>query len=74
MSGIYEQAKKTMDEVRQNADLTIGKLLVVGCSTSTVHGEYPGADSSEDVAEELYRALTEVFGAGFDIAVQCCEH
>ena len=74
MDSIYEQAKEIMTQIKAEADPDMGNLLVVGCSTSTVLGDNPGTNSSEDVAEELYRALTDVFGNDFDIAVQCCEH
>ena len=74
MSEIYEQAYAIMKQLSDEADPDIGNLLVVGCSTSTVLGEKPGENSSEDVAEELYRALIDVFGKDYDIAVQCCEH
>ena len=72
--GIYYQAKEVFTEVLGNADPSQGDLLVVGCSTSTVQGDMPGTNSSEDIADELYRALTDVFGGKYDIAVQCCEH
>ena len=74
MNELYNQAKETMTEIRQKIDRNLGNLLVIGCSTSTVLGDMPGTNSSEDVAEELYRAVTEVFGEEFEIAVQCCEH
>ena len=71
---IYEQAEQVFQEIKKKAEHRIGDLLVVGCSTSTILGEMPGTDSSEDIAEELYRAFTEVFGGELEIAVQCCEH
>ena len=74
MNDLYNQAKETMTEIRQKIDRNLGNLLVIGCSTSTVLGDMPGTNSSEDVAEELYRAVTEVFGDEFEIAIQCCEH
>lgn len=74
MSEIYEQAIEIMKEVRENVHPETGNLLVVGCSTSTVQGSMYGQNSSDEVAEELYRALMDVFGEGYDIAVQCCEH
>ena len=72
--GIYDQAKEVFSEVLSKVNPSQGNLLVVGCSTSTIQGDMPGTNSSEDIAEDLYRALTEVFGKDFDIAVQCCEH
>ena len=74
MSDIYEQAKTVLSEIREKIDMSMGNLLVVGCSTSTVQGDMPGMNSSEEIADELYRAVIETFGDSFDIAVQCCEH
>ena len=74
MNDIYEQAKLTMSEIKENINTDLGKLLVIGCSTSTVQGDMPGTNSSEVIAEQLYRAVMEVFGNDFDIAIQCCEH
>ncbi len=71
---IYEQAVQVFQEIKDKAARRIGDLLVVGCSTSTILGEMPGTDSSEEIADDLYRAFTEVFGGKFEIAVQCCEH
>ena len=74
MNTIYEQTKETMKEIRSLTDTSIGTLLVIGCSTSTVLGDKPGNNSSEEIADELYRAVIDVFGDDFEIAVQCCEH
>ncbi len=74
LKSIYEQAKEVFTEISGKADIKMGNLMVVGCSTSTVLGDMPGMNSSEDTAEELYKALIDVFGGKFDIAIQCCEH
>ena len=74
MSEIYDQAITVFEEIRSHANPEMGNFLVVGCSTSTVLGDMPGTNSNEDVADQLYKALIDVFGEGFDIAVQCCEH
>ena len=74
MAGIYEQAKNVFSEVLEKSRPEIGNLFVIGCSTSTVQGDKPGTNSSEEVAGELYRAACETIGDKYDIAVQCCEH
>ena len=74
MGNIYGQAKEVFEEIKGKLDPKMGNLLVVGCSTSTVLGDMPGTNSSEDVADDLYKALIDVFGDSHDIAVQCCEH
>ena len=74
MDIIFEQAREVFEGIKEQLDPKMGKLLVVGCSTSTVLGDMPGTNSNEDVADEIYRALIEVFGEEYDIAIQCCEH
>ena len=74
MAGVYEQAKNVFSEVMEKSRPEIGNLFVIGCSTSTVQGDKPGTNSSEEVAGELYRAACETIGDKYDIAVQCCEH
>ncbi|MBR6345528.1 MAG: DUF436 family protein, partial [Lachnospiraceae bacterium] len=56
MSGIYDQAKAVMTEVYEGLDPKMGNLLVIGCSTSTVLGDMPGTNSSEEIADDLYKA------------------
>ncbi|MCR4609763.1 MAG: DUF436 family protein, partial [Eubacterium sp.] len=68
MNEIYEQAKEVFEEISGKINMSMGNLMVVGCSTSTVLGDMPGMNSSEDTAEELYKALIDVFGGKFDIA------
>ena len=74
MNDIYDQAIGVFSEIKEKTNTELGRLLVVGCSTSTVLGDMPGTNSSEDVADQLYKALIDVFGDSYDIAVQCCEH
>lgn len=74
MDKIYDQAKEVFEGIKEQIDMKMGSLLVVGCSTSTVLGNMPGTSSSEDVADQIYKALIETFGDSFEIAIQCCEH
>lgn len=74
MSDLYSQAKEVFECIREKYNPKMGNLLVVGCSTSTILGDMPGTNSNEDLADEVYKALIDTFGEGFDIAVQCCEH
>ena len=61
---IYEQAK-----------LTKGSIVVVGCSTSEVVGSKIGTNSNVDVAGELFRGLNDYAKSkGIFLAIQCCEH
>ena len=74
MEDLYAQSMEVFAGIREQIDMKMGNLLVVGCSTSTVLGNMPGTNSSEEIAEQIYKALTDTFGDSFDIAVQCCEH
>ncbi|MBO4910148.1 MAG: TIGR01440 family protein [Lachnospiraceae bacterium] len=74
METIYEQAVSVLSQIKEKTNTELGNLLVVGCSTSTVLGDMPGTNSSEGIAEQVYRAVAETFSGEYDIAVQCCEH
>ena len=76
MNNIYNQAIETLMEISNIIGGNAGRreLMVIGCSTSTILGGKPGTNSDENVADELYRAVIDVFGDKWDIAVQCCEH
>ena len=72
---IYKQAKAAMEELCEKAQLTQGKIVVVGCSTSEVVGAKIGTNSNPDVAGEIFNALHDVAkNKGIFLAVQCCEH
>ena len=72
---IYEQTKAAMEELCEKANLTPGKIVVVGCSTSEVVGAKIGTNSNPDVAGEIFNALHDVAkNKGIFLAVQCCEH
>lgn len=72
---IYEQTKAAMEELCEKANLTPGKIVVVGCSTSEVVGAKIGTNSNPDVAGEIFNALHDVAkDKGIFLAVQCCEH
>lgn len=76
---MYEDVKSALRtaarELIENANLTAGDLVAIGCSTSEVMGERIGTSSVAELGEAIYGALAEVFdGAGIYIAAQCCEH
>ena len=72
---IYEQTKAAMEELCEKANLTPGKIVVVGCSTSEVVGAKIGTNSDPDVAGEIFRALYDAAKSrGVFLAIQCCEH
>ena len=72
---IREECIQAVKELCEVAKLKEGDILVVGCSTSEVIGEKIGTSGSEDVASELYDAITYVcVQKRIYPAFQCCEH
>lgn len=72
---IESQAKEALTELLQVAQLSVGQIVVVGCSTSEVRGARIGSAGSEKVAAALLSGLREACaGARVCLAVQCCEH
>ncbi len=75
MEELYRQARDAMEELVTRANLTEGKIVVVGCSTSEILGERIGTSGTLEVAREVLRGLMEpVVARGGVLAVQCCEH
>ena len=73
--GIREDLITALQELCEVARLKPGNIIVFGCSTSEVVGSKIGTNSSEEVAEELYDAITYVLvSKGIYPAFQCCEH
>ena len=72
---IREDAVNAIKELCDVAKLKAGDILVIGCSTSEVIGEKIGTSGSENVAEEIYDAITYVLvPKRIYPAFQCCEH
>lgn len=72
---IYQQTKAVIEELCEKASLKKGDIVVVGCSTSEVIGSKIGTDSSPEIAEVLFKALSEYASKKkFYLAFQCCEH
>lgn len=72
---IYEQTEAAISELCERAKLTVGSIVVAGCSTSEVLGDRIGTNSNPDVAGEIFRALYDCTKSrGIYLAVQCCEH
>lgn len=59
----------------QNAKLSAGDIVIVGCSSSEIAGGTIGKNSSFEIGkavfETIYTALSE---KGIYLAAQCCEH
>ena len=72
---IKEESRAAAEALCLAADLHGGDIVVVGCSTSEVHGQSVGSDSSPEIAEAIFCGLTSVFSPrGIYLAAQCCEH
>lgn len=75
MSELYKQCVEAVSELCETAGLKAGHILVVGCSSSEVLGKKIGSYSSEETAEEIYKAVQSVLEPkGIFLAAQCCEH
>jgi len=76
MIQVWEKELETiLFEFQQQASLKPGQLVVVGCSTSEVIGEKIGTSGTIDVAEMIFRQLSQFAeSAGVSLAFQCCEH
>lgn len=72
---IREECTTAIKELCEVAGLKPGDILVIGCSTSEVGGSKIGTNSNEDIAQQIYDAITYVLvPKGIYPAFQCCEH
>ena len=72
---IKNDAIIAVTELLETAQLKVGDLLVIGCSSSEMVGEKIGTHSSVDAANALADAILPLLKEkGVHIAVQCCEH
>jgi len=72
---LYEQARMTIMEISEKANLKQGNVLVIGCSTSEIIGAKIGTNSTPSVAAEVFSAFYDYAKEkGIYLAVQCCEH
>lgn len=72
---IQQQMRTAFAEYLEVANLKPGKIVVIGCSTSEVHGGRIGKDSQPDIAAALYEVLAPMAEEkGLYLAFQCCEH
>lgn len=70
-----QQTQRILTEFQQQARLGKLNVLVVGCSTSEVHGERLGTSGTFDVAEMIFTEMKKFRDeTGVELAFQCCEH
>ncbi len=72
---IKESAAQAVQELQEQARLSGGDILVVGCSSSEIVGERIGTASSLETAQAVFEGIYEVTSKrGIYLAAQCCEH
>ena len=75
LTEIGQQMREAFSEYLSTSDFHPGQIIVIGCSTSEVHGGQIGKDSQPQVAETLYEVLAPMAEEkGLYLAFQCCEH
>lgn len=75
IKSLYEQARLTIKEISEKANLSRGSILVIGCSTSEILGAKIGTNSAPEIAAEVFRAFYDYASeCQIFLAVQCCEH
>jgi uncharacterized protein (TIGR01440 family) len=72
---ITKQASIAVTELLEQAKLSAGDLLVIGCSSSEMVGKRIGKGSSIEAARAAFKGIYPLLQAkGIHLAVQCCEH
>lgn len=75
LSQLKDQLQTVLDDLQAVASLSVGKTLVIGCSTSEVIGERIGTSGTDEVAQSLFEVLNNFKEqTGVHLAFQCCEH
>ena len=70
-----EEAESFAQELFEKLNLVSGNVLVVGCSTSEIHGAKIGKAGSPEIALNLFKVLSaEAEERKVWLAFQCCEH
>ena len=75
LNEIKKQAQTAIKELIAEAHLEKGEVVVIGCSSSEIHGCKIGSSSTYEIAEAVFDSIYSVLKEkGIDIACQCCEH
>lgn len=75
LNKIKSEAQSAAEKLIGMANLKKGDIFVVGCSSSEVCGDKIGTNSSENVGEAIFSAISSVCKEhGIFLAAQCCEH
>jgi len=69
------ETRTALLQLLEQAHMSAGQILVVGCSTSEVAGKRIGSGGTLETANLILDGLLPVLeAAGIYLAVQCCEH
>ena len=72
---IKDEAAKAVTELLEQAHLSAGDILIVGCSSSEIEGARIGKGSDIDAAKAVYDGIMPILKErGIWLAAQCCEH
>ncbi len=72
---IRDEAAKAVTELLEQAHLSAGDILIVGCSSSEIKGARIGKGSDIDAAKAVYDGIMPILKErGIFLAAQCCEH
>ena len=75
LGNIAMAVNKAAKELIVRAGLTVGKTVVVGCSTSEIAGYSVGTSPNAEIGFSVFDSLNRVFEEyGIILAAQCCEH
>lgn len=75
LKDIKKEANQVIHELLEQADLTAGDIVVVGCSSSEAAGKVIGTSSSYEIAEAIFDGIYSVVKEKkLFLACQCCEH
>lgn len=72
---LRHQTGEVVKELLEQADLKMGQILVIGCSTSEIGSHQIGTGSSVEIGQVLFETVwSELKPRGIYLAAQCCEH
>lgn len=75
LEDIRIEADQAVRELMDQAHLSAGAILIVGCSTSEIQGEKIGTHASLEIAETLFGVFKNIADTyQIYLAFQCCEH
>lgn len=75
MDKVKQQVATGLNELLEQAHLNEGDLVVLGLSTSEVHGGRIGKESNVDIARDIVKTIIDIIRQHrLHLAVQGCEH